>query len=995
MNKPLQQAREFLNRVVDWDGVSYVNLHYFVQKPGYDRRFMQGTAVQSVDAAIEQLIWLAGQSHPQDVYFCTATQASCEEKQFGRRLVKTAIRNRDQALHLKALFLDIDVGKKDGYATPTDAIDALKKFILDTKLPAPTAIVASGTGGFHVYWIAQQPWEVTAWQPLADAMVAATKASGLICDTQCTVDAVRILRIPQTRNFKTNPPSPVVLKSLRPDDVPNEVLEQALAPFMDRTVAQPLPQRQSAEAWEGDEFAAGIEAGAAPRDIDEVAVHCPWIRDTLANGGAGNDNPKWFLSLRLGLFCREPDQTGHRLSSGHHGYHPAETDQELGRLRRERERNPRIGFPSCKTIHASGVAQCASCPLLQDGKSPLNAAKPVPVASVPAVSVSPFMPAGYRIDPLGRIVQDETDDKGRVKSIIIFPFPIRDLCVVKTGVTSEGDPAFALQFFSHRNGGRVDRIMLPLEVFASKDTLGRAFSSRWLNMRVTDKVLDFFMSFLQKLRESKDSVSEVQPYGWCWSDDEASRYMGFAFAGKLYGKDGDGVAPLAEPSIAQIYRPVGSPAHWLEAVRLINRQKRPALDTFIAASFAAPLVTLLDDLKGICIGGVSRESGIGKTTAMNIATAVWGNPAKAKQGMDDTDNSVFNKAVKISSLPLFWDELKTSDETDKFLKIVFRLSDGREKSRATQAGNVRDQKTFKTILTYASNESMYEPMLRRTTGTEAGHLRMFEFVVPPIPDGQQSALIGAVTGKLEQNYGHAGAEYAAYIGGHHMEIADLVQDVQKKWAAIVKAKPEERFWVGACAALIVATKLSNQLGLTEIDEPGLRKFLYNEFTAKQVKRAESPNDLSRPEAVAAILGDFLAEKAMDFTLITNQVLLTRGRPTPGAIKVEGEGTARLNRLRAVEVQYGRENGILRISDMALGQWLKAKGYPKGSFTGALKDRFGAVSTYGRLGSGTAYSDTVTRQLWQVTIPGSGLEDLVEFETENCHAQTVAPEPVPA
>jgi hypothetical protein len=598
---------------------------------------------------------------------------------------------------------------------------------------------------------------------------------------------------------------------------------------------------------------------------------------------------------------------------------------------------------------------------------------------VPALRPSIELPKGYRFDGLGHIVLDETDEAGRVKTTTIFPFPITELGMVKIGVTSEGKPIFALQFVSRRNVDREDRIVFPTEVFANKDLLGRAFAREWLNMRVTDKVLDFFMSFLQQLRDKKDAVSEVQPYGWCWSDDAASVFKGFAYAGKLYWKGGDGVAPLAEPNIAKIYRPVGASAHWLEAVRLINRQKRPALDTLIAASFAAPLVALLDDLKGLCIGGVSRESGIGKSTTMNIAAAVWGCPSKAKQTMDDTDNSVFNKAVKISSLPLFWDELKTSEDTDKFLKSVFRLSEGKEKSRASNNGNVREQKTFKTILTYASNESLYEPMLRKTTGTEAGHLRIFEFVVPPIPAGQRSDLLGAVAGKLDNNYGHAGAEYAAYLGANYLETIDALQETKKKWKAVVGAKEEERFWVGACTSLIVAANIANKLGLTEIDESGLRKFLYDEFKKKQADRSASPNDLSRPEAVAAILGDFLSEKAMEFTLLTNQVMVTRGRPHAGAIKVIGEGTSRLNRLKIVEVQYGRDNGILRISDMALGAWLRHKGFPKGSFTGALKDLFGAQTTYGRLGSGTQYSDHVTRMLWQISIPGSGLEDLVEFD----------------
>lgn len=965
----LQQARDFLSRIVDWDGENYVNIHYFVQKPGYTKRFMQGSAVQTVDEAIRQLVWLANQAHAQDVYFCTSTQSSCEEKQIGGKALKVAVRNRDQAVRLKALFLDIDVGKEGGYATPAEAVAALKKFIVDTGLPPFTAAVASGTGGFHVYWIAEQPWEVTSWQPLADAMVAAAKASGLICDTQCTVDAVRILRVPQTRNFKTNPPSPVVLKSLQPNDIPNAVIEQALAPFMSTGQVEGFLPRREGLVEEGDEFAAGIEVGAAPRDIDEVAIHCAWIRDTLENGGADNDNPKWFLSLRAALFCREPDETGHRLSCGHPGYLHEETQQELVRLRSDRDRNPRIGFPSCKAISAAGAPQCATCPLFADGKSPLSAVKPSQVTGLPAVVINPFLPDGYRVNALGVVMKDEVDESGRVNSVEVFRGVISD----PAGIIEDGK--WHIQFFNTYGGGRKQTIKLAFaDLLANKDSARRTLASVGITTPVSDKTMEFLMSFLDKLRNSKEGVSDVKPYGWSFSKDEPAQYLGFAYAGKCFGTQGDIAAPIAGGNIYKIYRPTGSIAHWQEAAKIITAQKRPALDALLASAFAGPLVALLN-LQGVCIGGISSASGVGKTTTLQIAAAVWGDPIAGKITTASTSNSVFNRAANIVNLPLFYDEIKGVKDTEEFLRMMFTLTNGSEKGRSNRNGDIRDQKTFATMLAYATNESLYDTMLRQTAGTNAGYLRMFEFEVPPIAEGASNAMLATLVGKLSQNHGQAGMEYARYIGTNYDQVVDMVESTKIKWSALVEAKDEERFWVGACTTLIVGAKIANLVGLTEFDEVGLRKFLFTEFMKKRAEKAESPNDMSKPELVASILGDFLASKAREFTLVTNQIMLMKGRPRAGAIKVHNNA----DRLRIVEVQYGRDNGILRISDMALGEWLRVKGYPKGSFCGALKKVFNATTTYARLGSGTEYSDPVTRLCWQISIPGTPLEDLVEYE----------------
>ena len=37
------------------------------------------------------------------------------------------------------------------------------------------------------------------WQPLANALAQAAKQHGLKCDTQCTIDSARVLRVPGHR----------------------------------------------------------------------------------------------------------------------------------------------------------------------------------------------------------------------------------------------------------------------------------------------------------------------------------------------------------------------------------------------------------------------------------------------------------------------------------------------------------------------------------------------------------------------------------------------------------------------------------------------------------------------------------------------------------------------------------------------------------------------------------------------------------------------------
>lgn len=381
-NSPFEQARKYLARVVPWNGLEFVGLHYTIQKAGMAKPVWLGRPCRNLDQAINQLKWLSQQPDARDVYVSMATQKECDTKTSkAGKPYTVARRSRENAGHLKSLFLDIDV-KDGGYATPKEAAVAVSNFIAAVALPKPSAVVASGSGGLHIYWSLVDPLTVEEWQPLADALCHAAQQHGLKFDSQCTVDCVRILRVPDTFNHKNGEQKPVELKLIRETEILNATMVKALQPFM---VARPVVSAAASSTPDvNDELGAGSQTGAAPRDILAVSEQCQWIWHSLDTGGRDNNNPLWFFTLRIATFCKDVDDTGHWLSYGHSDYHPDETQQELERLKKDRVAKPNIGFPTCKKIADTGAPQCATCPHLALGKSPL---------SLPGVTVAVSLPA--------------------------------------------------------------------------------------------------------------------------------------------------------------------------------------------------------------------------------------------------------------------------------------------------------------------------------------------------------------------------------------------------------------------------------------------------------------------------------------------------------------------------------------------------------------------------------------------------------------------------
>jgi hypothetical protein len=213
------QAAELLARVVPWheegEQQTFCGIHHTFVPDHHDPRKplpWSGRACRSHEEAVRHIEYLKRQPTTRDIYFAPGTQRNAMPKKnkFGKTFYK-AIRNQSNVAALKSFWLDIDVkGSEHGYDTLEGAMQGLSKFVAGSGLPEPSVIVKSG-GGLHVYWTVMRALTVDEWRPIACNMAEATKQLGLRCDTQCTIDCARVLRVPGTKNFKTNPPRDVEL----------------------------------------------------------------------------------------------------------------------------------------------------------------------------------------------------------------------------------------------------------------------------------------------------------------------------------------------------------------------------------------------------------------------------------------------------------------------------------------------------------------------------------------------------------------------------------------------------------------------------------------------------------------------------------------------------------------------------------------------------------------------------------------------------------------
>lgn len=951
----LEHARQFLEKVMPPPGAEsgYLNIHWSspannedgtpkLRENGERVKWWDGRACATIEEAVKTVKWVGGMAG-KDIYVCMSLQAKMESKTSAKgHTYKKALRLADDVAAIRSLYIDVDV-KKDAYPDTKAALDALKAFITSSGMPMPTAVVGSGSGGFHVHWVLDQVMTRDEWQPIANKLAGATKALGLMTDSQCTVDSARILRVPGTSNNKTEPPGQVTLMSLGAQ-VSVGAVRAALEPY-DGVTSEPragLFEQGSATpklgggVSENDDLGANLSTtGSAPEiRVEDVAKSCGFIARSLGTGGKDNPQPLWFLTGSLATHMEDGRETLHLMSNQHPGYSIKATDELYDRLEAKGKLRD-MGWPKCAKVASYGCKECSTCPLLIQGKSPLNFAIPAAKAAVADTS----LPDRYVRGPDGIISHRAIADDGTQMLIPLCHYPIMN------GWLSNNPWTF--HFTTKTEQGRKSVVEIPTEVIFAKEGLAKYMGAK--GFFCTDKqykiLKDFFVSWLQKLQNSKDSVISAAPFGWSVVDGKVE---GFAYAGRVWMKDNDRPAANPNPQLAYQYAPKGDIKVWRDIAKVIYEQDRPGLNAILAVGFAGPLVRFTG-FPGLILNAYSPESGIGKTTAMKASQAVWGNPVLAMQGLNDTSNSVLGKMGQIRSLPMYWDEIKSEAQVKRFCSIVFDLTGGREKTRMNADATLRASGTWQTMMVSASNDSLVDGMAREVGSTTAGLHRLFEYAVEkPQKVTGDIGTVQRLAGKLEDNYGHAGLIYSKFLGANWKRVEAEVAAMQDALYTETHVKQEERMWIATMAILLKGADYANELGLTQINTGTLRTFLLEVLEGMRREVDKTPSDMNNDMSVSTILAEFLNSTRSRNTLVTNRVWTSKGKPGKGAIQIQTD----TSRLGEISVHYGKEDRLLRISSTFFTRWMGERKYSRQAWVKKMEAEFGLRIVNGKLGGGT-------------------------------------------
>lgn len=924
------ETTEFLDAVLGDEG------HYCILAIHAD----SGKRIQKFYDTRDKLLHAAGtlDSNEYNVYFALGT------------LEEPGSREAKNVKHLKSFFLDLDCGDEEkvtlgaGYTTKQEAVLHLRDFCTEYNLSKPL-LVDSGRG-IHAYWPLTEPVARDNWTPVAVQFKATCREYGLAIDPAVPADAARVLRVPGTHNFKSNPPSDVLVMGKtvpRPTDLDKFASCIGFDPDSPPVLRKPKQELDSSFSATDDLLAGNINArfknilqkSAARRGCEQLVV--------IATDQENISEPLWRAGLSIAKFCSDGTEAAHRISRKHPGYSEEETEIKLEGI---------LGPYHCETFDSLNPNVCHNCPHYGKIKSPIVLGNEVQEASeednvVEVVGLSdtaeniqkyviPKYPKPYFRGKNGGVYRRIDNGDGDFEDKLIYH---NDLYVVKRLKDQELGECVVLRLHLPKDG--VNEFTVPLTTITSREEFRKAMSAQGVAVLKMDPLMQYTADWINELQAMVEADEARRQYGW------TKDCKSFVLGDKEYTRDGRILTnhkTTATAATFSAFEPKGTMAEWRKAMAFFNRKGMEIHQYVIYASFGSVLMEMIPNIASVGLHLYHKESGTGKTTALYAGMTAWGNYKQLVLDDQDTPNFRFNRGEVYKNLPLFVDEV-TNTRSEELSGIAYQLTGGAQRGRLTRNANVERLRgdPWSMLSCTTGNTSFIERVALTKSVPKAEAQRIMEIQVKPhqfIPKAETDEL----NKRLENNYGHAGIEFVRYVLANFDDVQTLLEDIQRKIDDKLDLTSMNRFWSAGVAATVTAAVICNQLNLLNFNLRRLMGFV--EVLVEENRRST----LAMSMSIEEVLSNYLAE---------NHGNILRLKSTHSAEHDEKFGTHLDNYVMPdfdprgrIVARYETDTKHLYLMPNPLRDWCVKQQINYTSFITDIREKLGAKSVRARLGKGT-------------------------------------------
>jgi len=840
-------------------------------------------------------------------------------------------RTAKNAQFLKCFFIDIDCGIGKPYADQAEGMTALKAFIKDTKLPRPT-IVNSGRG-VHAYWTLQEALPSEEWKPLAEKFKALCTQHKLEADPSVTADTARILRIPNTLNFKDveNPAkvellltgSQVHISTLK--DV-FDTVEQDIFAGMSGKPFVPRQMDAMTLALMGNNISRfkTIMLKSVKGEGCQQLLHIYKNQTTI-------DEPLWRGGLSIAQQCVDREKAIHTLSNKHPDYSAQAT---------ERKANETKGPYTCSTFKKLNPSACQGCELsitspIQLGKE-FNEAKeednvvevpPEEEGEAPTIYQIPKYPFPYTRGAAGGIYTKMKDEDGNEEMLLIYPY---DFYVVKR--MNDPDRGESLLMRLHLPKDGVKEFVMPLTDVLAKDRFRDAIAKQGLAVlgKKQDILMAYITRWVEELQASTEAELARKQFGWLPENE------GFILGDKEITATEIKYSPPTATTIELVpmFKSKGDFHVWKDVINAYARDEMEAKAFAFFMGFGNTLLKFTN-LKGYLLSLKSQGSGSGKTTVLHTIGSIYGHPEDTFMRVKDTYNQKLQRIGTFQNIPILFDEMTNMDPIQKS-NLAYDITEGRAKNRMQSQNNAErlNHTKWATGLITTSNRSLRDDLLSIKAFPEGELMRMMELHI--FNDANDDPVWARQHfGRLHTNYGHAIFPFMQHIVGNLPQVILELADIQTRIEQSADIRSQERYWSAMAAIAMTGGIIAGRLGLHNIDHVPVMQYI-----VKHIKESRAQNKLMVDEN-SDFLSGFIQRKFHEVLVINGKTDARTGLETGPIREPRGALTARYEPdtklLYVVAKEYRNECNRMQLNfDESISMHRKS-----GAFLGTKRKRMTA------------------------------------------------------
>jgi hypothetical protein len=843
-------------------------------------------------------------------------------------------RGADFVENVKAFFLDLDIGDNDRtkYPTREAALGALRDFCKQVSLPKPT-IVDSGYG-LHVYWALAEPSPVEEWKAVANRLKKLLVEKDMLSDPAVTSDAARVLRIPTCKNYKGDTPKHVSVL-YEGNEVPIDTFAKLIG--MDSI---PTPVKDN------DPISAFTEALIRNREnsFKDIILKtkegkgCEQL-NIIATDQANCSEPMWRAGLSIAKFCNDGEKAAHIISKGHAEYSPDQTQAKFDLIK---------GPYLCSTFDSNNEGICPECPHWGKLKSPISLGSRVaeatenivhePAADLPNAPVLeyviPTYPKPYFRGKNGGVYVRTSNSEGDIDERLVY---LNDLYVVRRLRDVEIGEAIVMRLHLPKDG--VSEFTVPLTAVTSRDEFRKQMSMRGVAVTKMEELMQYTTTWVNELQASTAADEAHRQFGWTNDKFEA-----FILGNTEIKADKISFNPPSTQTagLFPAFEPKGTIQGWKDTIDFYNRDGMELHQYVLGTAFGSVLMPF-SPINCAAMHIHSKDTGLGKTTAMVAGASIWGNPEELIIQEQDTHATKMNRGEVYHNLPLYMDEL-TNSHGRELSDMAYQITSGKQRARMTSGANQERHRgaAWKLLAVTTGNTSLIERISMFKNMPKAEAQRVMECHVKKVHFDTKEET-DKFSASLRENFGHAGIPYVQYIMNNVEECRRICKEMQARVDKLAGLTAENRYWSVHAAYTLSGLFIAKKLGLIDFDLKAIERWIIGQLRLNKA----TVSDMS--VSIEQMLNDYMSENFNSMIWIKSTDRAGSGSDNGLDSLVIPDMMPRTNKLVG---RYETDIKVAYLLPKPLKEWCGEQQINYGQLVQDMKDKLGAKRKKVRITRGT-------------------------------------------